>query len=157
MSQFNVHEWNYKRRLAALNESNLQEVSDYIPEDEIDYSLYPKKGEPNVAPRALAPRVYIPEAMWSKASEVGAQPLYAPTKIGAKRGHPQYLEPENFMTRFLLVAFPDKGALKQFISTSGRIFFVGNVGKGSEYAKRSGNEKILKFGGLAAIDITDGL
>ena len=88
MSKFNVHEWNYKRRLAALNESNLQEVSDYIPEDEIDYSLYPKKGEPNVAPRASAPRVYIPEAMFDKAREVGAQPLYGPTKIGAQRCHP---------------------------------------------------------------------
>jgi len=25
MAKFNVHEWNYKRRLASLNESNLQE------------------------------------------------------------------------------------------------------------------------------------
>ena len=97
MSRFNVHEWNYKRRLASLNEE-----------------MYPKRGEKIVDLTAGQPRVYVPEGDYKVALASGAEPLKNSNGT-LIINRPQGLEGVGY----ILVAFKDSDALDTYVNVRG--------------------------------------
>jgi len=139
MSTFNVHEWNYNRRLAALNEG-----------------MYPKRGEKYVDLTAEQPRAFVRAGDLGTAKRHGQVLKDASGKFhilstgttGGVDGGTYGKEGDPFY----LIAFMDADNLDTFVNVLGNpVFWVGQVSRGTDI----GSDIVKQFGGIAAQDISN--